>query len=114
MINLFAETTAVLKQHGKTWDDVVWVGTSDFFIPTAEFIKMIADIEYDNSYGNAEVNERLLIVGDTWWLERAEYDGSEWWEFKQQPVRPNCWILPPVEYICQPDYFCRSLSKEKE
>lgn len=29
----------------------------------------------------------LVLVGDDWWIERAEYDGSEWWEFKSIPVR---------------------------
>lgn len=114
MINLFTETTNVLKQHNKTWDDVVWVGTPEFFIPTSEFLKIIAYIEYDNSFGNAEINPRLVIVGDTWWLERAEYDGSEWWEYKEQPVRPNFWILPPADYIYTPDYFCRNLHNDKD
>lgn len=26
-----------------------------------------------------------MVVGDDWWLERHEYDGSEWWEFKRLP-----------------------------
>ena len=30
----------------------------------------------------------LLIVGDDWWLERHEYDGAEWWEFKTLPCEP--------------------------
>lgn len=27
-----------------------------------------------------------MLVGDGWWIERAEYDGSEWWEFKTIPT----------------------------
>ena len=30
-----------------------------------------------------------VAVGDNWWLERAEYDGSEWWEFKTIPKEPR-------------------------
>lgn len=30
----------------------------------------------------------LLVVGNNWWLERHNYDGSEWWEFKRLPTRP--------------------------
>ena len=25
--------------------------------------------------------------GSDWWLERGEYDGSEWWEFRREPVK---------------------------
>jgi hypothetical protein len=26
-----------------------------------------------------------MVIGSDWWLERHEYDGSEWWEFKSLP-----------------------------
>lgn len=109
MINLLQETTAVLKEHHKTWDDVVWVGTPDFSIPLGEFLEMIADIEYDNRYGCTEINERLQIVGDNWWLERYVYDGSEKWVFKTMPKKPSFRILPPLDYIYTPNYFIRNL-----
>jgi hypothetical protein len=32
----------------------------------------------------------LQLVGETFWIERAEYDGSEWWEYKEIPKRPSC------------------------
>ena len=41
-----------------------------------------------NGFGGAEVNENLFVVGADWWLERHEYDGSEWWEFKTLPTKP--------------------------
>jgi hypothetical protein len=28
---------------------------------------------------------KIIVVGKDWWLERHEYDGSEWWEFKTMP-----------------------------
>jgi hypothetical protein len=31
----------------------------------------------------------LEIVGDDWWLERHEYDGAEWWEYKTKPSMPE-------------------------
>lgn len=31
----------------------------------------------------------LKIVGDNWWLERHEYDGAEWFEFKTLPQKPK-------------------------
>ena len=94
MKNLLHETIEALTENGKTTEDVCWVGAvvgkyseSKFVeIPTDEFWK-VADRAYDNGFGGAEVNESLVIVGDDWWLERAEYDGSEWWEFKTLPKK---------------------------
>jgi len=42
-------------------------------------------IKYYNSYGASCVALDLVVVGDDWWLERYEYDGKEWWEFKTLP-----------------------------
>lgn len=42
---------------------------------------------YDSGYGCECVDRELKVVGDDWWLERHEYDGSEWWEFKQKPTQ---------------------------
>lgn len=57
------------------------------YISWAEFVS-IADFEYDDGYGGAEI-KNIKIVGPDWWLERHEYDGSEWWEFKRKPEKPN-------------------------
>ena len=88
MKNLKLETIAILKENGKTVDDVAWVGTTAFKIPTDSFWKL-ADRNYDDSYGSPEVATDLLVVGNGWWLERHEYDGAEWWEFKSFPVEPS-------------------------
>ena len=42
-------------------------------------------INSDSGYGSAEIREDLVIVGKDWWLERDEYDGSEWWAFHTMP-----------------------------
>lgn len=46
-------------------------------------------INVNNGYGWPEIPKDLVVVGDNWWLERAEYDGSEWWEFKTIPKEPR-------------------------
>ena len=84
MINLLTETLDVLKSHGKTPKDVLWVG-DQYKKTTWENFESISNFEYDSGYGGNEVESSLIIVGDTWWLERGEYDGSEWWEFKEHP-----------------------------
>lgn len=88
MINFKEETLKVLKEHGKTINDVVWVGNDEVEYSMTSLLNCW-DVEYDNGFGGTEVDEDLLIVGKDWWLERDEYDGSEWWEFKSLPKRPD-------------------------
>ena len=88
MKNLLFETRDVLKEYGKTFEDVKWIGTENFYVDIDKFMEL-ADTEYYGGYGRTEVALDLMIVGSNWWLERAEYDGSEWWEFKQMPKKPK-------------------------
>lgn len=88
MINLLDETICELVANGKDSDDVLWVGDKDGYTTWSEFVSK-ADEEYDNGYGGNEVQDKLVIVGSDWWLERGEYDGSEWWEFKSLPKKPS-------------------------
>lgn len=108
MTNLFVETDSKIQDNlSKTWDDVEWVGTTNdtdmwddasesyYTVPACEFdvdeFKAVAaTITYDAGYGIQEINKELVIVfKDGSWLERAEYDGSEWWEYKTTPQRPK-------------------------
>lgn len=88
MSNLLEETKEALHFLGLTLDDVRWVGCRDFKISMEQFIEL-ADQEYDSGFGGQEVAKDLLVVGDNWWLERHEYDGSEWWEIKRLPQEPE-------------------------
>ena len=87
MENLLVETIQKLEDCGKQPSDVKWVGMSDGTKACTweEFVK-IADFYYDNGYkGDPCIDLSFVIVGDNWWLERYEYDGSEWWEYKELP-----------------------------
>lgn len=88
MANLLKETQEILEEHNLSFEDIIWIGTTEYEIPIDVFI-MLADDEYNDGFGCEEVNPDIVVAGDTWWLERAEYDGSEWWEFKTKPNRPN-------------------------
>lgn len=83
-MNLLEETREELAEHGKTFDDVVAVCGGEFQITKENFL-FLADATYDSGYGAQEVANDLLVIGSDFWLERHEYDGSEWWEFKQMP-----------------------------
>lgn len=45
--------------------------------------------DYDNVFDAPKVAEELIVVGDNFWLERHEYDGSEWFEYKEFPKMPD-------------------------
>ena len=52
-----------------------------------EFLKFL-DRLYDNGYGGQELFGTVWLTDGTW-LERGEYDGSEWWEHKVCPEIPE-------------------------
>ena len=46
------------------------------------------DFEYDSGYGGQELFGCVWLKDGTW-LERSEYDGSEWWSHKERPNIPE-------------------------
>ena len=90
-VNLKNSTLNILKRHNKLPSDIKWVGCVSFKIPIEEFWKLA-----DAGYGGVEVAEDLIIVGESWWLERHEYDDSEWWEYKELPQEPKKILSVPT------------------
>ena len=88
MSNLLKETLELLESNNKKETDVKWVGTSTHKTTWEDF-KKNADVDYDSGYGSSKVAQDLLVVGENWWLERGEYDGSEWWEHNKLPEIPK-------------------------
>lgn len=84
-MNLWEETESVLLRRGKTWDGVIAVVGNCFRISREQFKELALTTDYDSSFGAPEIAIDLKIVGFDWWLERHEYDGSEWWEYKTMP-----------------------------
>ena len=83
-MNLKEETLEVLRTHGKNKEDVKCVRGDDFQISLEQFWRL-ADTEYNSSYGAPEIATDLTLIGDDFWMERGEYDGSEWWDFHTMP-----------------------------
>lgn len=50
------------------------------------------NFEYDKGYGSQHLFGTVWLEDGTW-LERGEYDGSEWWEHR---------ICPEIPDICKP------------
>lgn len=53
----------------------------------AKFLKSLS-FNYDNGYGGQNLYGTVWLEDKTW-LERGEYDGSEWWEHKVAPEIPS-------------------------
>lgn len=89
MINFLEETTAILEQHNKSWSDVCFIRTEEVQVKDIENFKKSMDFEYDNGFGSEKIPMDLILVGKNWWIERHEYDGSEWWEYKSLPSKSS-------------------------
>ncbi|AKG74396.1 hypothetical protein [Salinicoccus halodurans] len=87
-MNLKEETIEVLKENNKNISDIKWIGNKRFTIPHDEDLSIL-DVDYDDGFGSARIAEDLMLVGDGFWLERHEYDGSEWWEYKELVKKPE-------------------------
>ena len=88
MTNFLEETKQEINDVGKTVDDIVYIGSYESNLGVKDFkeFEKLADFEYHSGYGSSEIPVNLVIVfKDGSWLERGEYDGSEWWEFKKTP-----------------------------
>ena len=101
MINLLEETLSTLEAHNKTLTDIEYIsfqvsvetldgkGFENIDIELDIDLNTAFDFKYDNGLGGNYVNHTLKLVGKDFWLERGEYDGSEWWEFKSFPKKPK-------------------------
>lgn len=88
---LLDETNEAIAFAKKAPEDVAWVGTREFKIKGgwARFCEL-AKIEYDAGFGSAHIARDLLVVfKDGTYLERREYDGSEWWEYVPVLTEPE-------------------------
>ena len=95
MPNLLEETIQEINNSNHSISDIDWIGGSKCYIDVQDFINMAAQTYYDAGYGSQEVAEDLVIVfKDNTWLERAGYDGSEWWRYQAVPQKPLKKITP--------------------
>lgn len=82
-MTFYTETVIAITGSNHTENDVTFVGKSNGsigcgwvdFINTSRFM-------YDSGYGSQEIDSSLIVqFSDGTYLERREYDGSEWWEY---------------------------------
>ena len=87
MTNLLQETIKDIEKSGHEVSDITFIGSLDsgYSCTWGQFLTL-ADIEY----GGQEIASDLTIVfgdGSTMW--RAEYDGSERWEYSKPVEIPE-------------------------
>lgn len=93
------ETVNALKDVGKTFDDVEWIGGDDFEISKENF-KRISNFIYDDGYGSQEVAADIKLVGKDFMLIRWEYDGSEGWQYIE--TKPTG-IVREIDFLSKDD-----------
>lgn len=57
----------------------------DLRVNPIETMEECLNFWYDSGYGEQELFGMVLFF-DGSWLERGEYDGAEWWEYKKTPT----------------------------
>lgn len=97
MTNLYRETTNVLAEYEKTWADVKML-VLDRYSCDPQFASIALDIDYNDGYGCEMIDLRFMVVGEDFWLERHEYDGLEWWEYKTIPTLPEDFTTSPDKF----------------
>lgn len=88
MQNLKNELNNILIKNKLTLNDILWVGTRDYKINKQKFLDNI-NFQYDNGYGLRHIATDLIVVGADFYIERRDYDGSEWWHFNKIPTEPK-------------------------
>lgn len=80
MVNFLKETASIMINYGLNPEDIIYIGNGKESCSWDEF-QTIANINYDNGWGGAEIDEALIIVfANGVEMHRGEYDGSEWWD----------------------------------
>ena len=88
MINAQQELLQVLNSIKKNQSDISWrlVYTADYSEVSEAFTSIDQlDFSYDSGYGTQKLFG-VVYFNDNTWLERGEYDGSEWWEHITTPT----------------------------
>lgn len=79
---------AKIKVHNDIFgDDVKYISLkpNHTYSESGEFYNSLRNINYDSGYGTQYVYGFIVFTDGTW-LERMEYDGSEWWDNKRCPI----------------------------
>ena len=101
LLHILEKTKSVIKcayikcERGSYWDDDNYVQPSPVLLKEGhtqeeykEFLQKL-NFEYDAGYGGQELFGTVWLMKENTWLERGEYDGSEWWNYQECPQVPD-------------------------
>ena len=118
-MNALTELMDICWHIGKSFDDIDywWVGWEEedqciFNSDSIEIMKKFLEDNY-SSYNNWWGGQELfweIVFKDKTWLERWEYDWSEWWEYKRCPDRK---LSKDEARIKEIDWQVEALLKER-
>ena len=76
-----------LKMERYHEDYIFYYDSYSYNSETQDFDDFLStvDIEYPKNFGKQYLFG-CVVFKDNTWLERAEYDGLEWWEYKKVPL----------------------------
>ena len=80
-LNLEEEFQGAQCKYQPSWHDKQWVvfDSSQY----KEFLEWL-DFTYDDGYGFQQLHGFILL--NNGWLDREEYDGSEYWVLRKRPT----------------------------
>ena len=93
-MNALKELYNVLENKEKVVSDIkvvnIAIAITNWNCKKIIHVKRVEDlpllnVEYDDGYGSQEL-EGIVLFKDGTWLEREEYDGSEWWRYLTPPT----------------------------
>lgn len=86
IINFLDETKQFLSAYDKTLQDIKAIRTNEGNVKDIKKFFKFMDFEYNCDFGMYVIPLDLILIGNDFWLERYEYDGSEEWRFKSYPT----------------------------
>lgn len=85
-MNAKQELLKILKENNKTVDNIVAIFIK-YELSYTKIIEINKIEQLDFNYTDGGVQELFgyVLLDDQDWLERHDYDGAEWWEYKKYP-----------------------------
>jgi len=90
-VNSSIKCAAISTERNSYWDNDSYIQPPPILLKEGytpaeyeEFLDRL-DFEYDSGYGGQELFGTVWLIEEGAWLERGEYDGSEWWEYRKCP-----------------------------
>lgn len=105
MSEILDETIQAIKESNHKITDISFIGSADGYACTWEQFRKLAEQDDNNYYsglgGQTLATDLVIVFADGEYLERGEYDGSEWWEHRKPFVIPT--ELKPIRHIANGD-----------